>query len=124
MRDDRGIYLAVTLSLLFPSLLSSILHCVWFPSRLQRVEGFADRVRSALEAASADPTAHLYDPVNAFQLVNRYINGWGALHDDLYKDNAQGEQSCLPACLCLCFSVYLSVCLSACLPVSVCLSDG
>lgn len=47
----------------------------------------------ALEAAGSDPTAHLYDPVNAFQLVNRYINGWGTIHEDIYEDNEEGKSS-------------------------------
>ena len=38
-----------------------------------------------------DPSSHLFDPVNAFQLVNRYFNGWMTLHDNLYQDNAQGK---------------------------------
>ena len=70
--------------------------CVYHPPfpppsvRLDRIEQFGNRVRSALHSAGKDPTAHLYDPVNAFQLVNRYINGWGNIHDDIYEDNGQG----------------------------------
>ena len=61
-----------------------------FLVRLNRIEQLANRVRSALISASADPTAHLYDPVNAFQLVNRFINGWEQIHDDIHDDNGQG----------------------------------
>lgn len=57
--------------------------------RLNRIEKFGNQVRMALEAAGSDPTAHLYDPVNAFQLVNRYINGWGTIHEDIYEDNEE-----------------------------------
>ncbi|CAI7999257.1 Prolyl 4-hydroxylase subunit alpha-2 [Geodia barretti] len=58
--------------------------------RLGRVEQFADRVRLALTSASQDPSTHLSDPVNAYQLVNRFTNGWATLHDHVYEDNAQG----------------------------------
>ncbi|CAI8018519.1 Prolyl 4-hydroxylase subunit alpha-2 [Geodia barretti] len=58
--------------------------------RLVRMEQFAGRVRLALTSASQDPSTHLSDPVNAYQLVNRFINGWNTLYDDIYEDNGQG----------------------------------
>ena len=86
--------------------MSPLLSC-----RLDRIEQFGNRVRSALASADKDPKAHLYDPVNAFQLVNRYINGWATIHDDIYDDNGQGEEYCprfhdvyitqhVPSCVC------------------------
>ena len=59
-------------------------------TRLNRIEQFANRVSMAVDSASQDPSAHLSDPVNAYQLVNRFINGWAALHDDVYDENGQG----------------------------------
>jgi len=50
-------------------------------------------VKRVSDAVGDDPSSHLFDPVNAFQLVNRYYNGWMTLHDSVYKDNAQGECS-------------------------------
>ena len=58
--------------------------------RLDRIEQFANRVQTALASAGDDPSSHLSDPVNAYQLVNRYTNGWASLHDDVYDDNGQG----------------------------------
>ena len=43
-----------------------------------------------------DPQHHLGDPINAYQLVNRYTNGWMELHDSIYMDNGQGM------CVCMC----------------------
>ena len=59
--------------------------------RLQSLEEFAGRVKRVSEVVGDDPSSHLFDPVNAFQLVNRYYKGWMTLHDDLYQDNAQGK---------------------------------
>ena len=79
--------LLISLSLC-PRLLIHLLSC----SRLQALEDFGNRVQRALDVIDEeDPSQHLYDPVNAFQLVNRYINGWMVLHDTLYEDNAQGR---------------------------------
>ena len=58
--------------------------------RLDRIEQFASRVKLALQSASGDPSTHLSDPVNAYQLVNRFLNGWASLYDDVYEDNGQG----------------------------------
>ena len=58
--------------------------------RIQRLEEFAGKVEKAQALAGDNPPAHLYNPVNAFQLVNRYSNGWMTLHDQLYEDNAKG----------------------------------
>ena len=68
--------------------------------RLNRIEGFVSRVSGVLQAASQDPSAHLYDPVNAYQLVNRFINGWAKLHKDVYDENGQG------LLVLLCLSVF------------------
>ena len=59
--------------------------------RLQSLEEFAGRVKRVSDVVGDDPSSHLFDPVNAFQLVNRYFNGWMTLHDNLYQDNAQGK---------------------------------
>ena len=65
------------------------------------MEQFAGRVRLALTSASQDPSTHLSDPVNAYQLVNRFINGWNTLYDDIYEDNGQGLHifACAPVTL-------------------------
>ena len=60
-------------------------------SRLKKLEDFAGRVQHAQDLAGEDPSSHLYNPVNAFQLVNRYSNGWMTLHHQLYEDNAKGN---------------------------------
>jgi prolyl 4-hydroxylase len=57
------------------------------------LEEFAAKVGRAQSLAGDNPSAHLFNPVNAFQLVNRYSNGWMKLHDKLYEDNAKGELS-------------------------------
>ena len=54
------------------------------------LEEFSSRVQRATEAAGDDLSAHLFDPVNAFQLVNRYTNGWMKLDDTVYQDNSGG----------------------------------
>ena len=56
------------------------------------MEEFATKVSRAQALAGDNPSAHLFNPVNAFQLVNRYSNGWMKIHDKLYEDNAKGEQ--------------------------------
>ena len=53
------------------------------------LERFSDRVEEALEAVS-DVSQHLHDPVNAFQMMNRYTNGWMNLHENVYAENGQG----------------------------------
>lgn len=59
--------------------------------RLQELEEFSDRVLQAHNLYSGKPAAtHLYDPVNAFQLVNRYANTWMKLQDNVYTDNSKG----------------------------------
>ena len=55
------------------------------------MEDFAAKVGRAQSLAGDNPPAHLFNPVNAFQLVNRYSNGWMKIHDKLYEDNAKGE---------------------------------
>ena len=80
--------------------------------RLDRIEGFVSRVSGALQAASQDPSAHLYDPVNAYQLVNRFINGWAKLHKDVYDENGKGPYVvCVGACMLLCLDVSTCICL-------------
>lgn len=64
-----------------------------FPLRLRSLEEFAAKVGRAQALAGDNPSAHLFNPVNAFQLVNRYSNGWMKIHDKLYEDNAKGKQS-------------------------------
>ena len=59
--------------------------------RLRGLEEFASKVDRAQRLAGDSPSAHLFNPVNAFQLVNRYSNGWMKLHDKLYEDNAKGK---------------------------------
>ncbi len=55
------------------------------------VEIFANSVNHAFDLfADKDVSSYLYDPVNAFQLVNRYNNGWMKLHEHVYTDNSQG----------------------------------
>ena len=88
----KHLFVSVSFSFhLFILWLSLLLYTSLSPSsRLGRIEQFAGRVRSVLQSAGQDPTAHLSDPVNAYQLVNRFINGWANLHDDIYDDNSQG----------------------------------
>ena len=59
--------------------------------RIQRLAEFAGKVQRAQDLVGDNPSAHLFNPVNAFQLVNRYSNGWMTLHDQLYEDNAKGR---------------------------------
>ena len=90
--------------------------------RLNRIEGFVSRVSGVLQAASQDPSAYLYDPVNAYQLVNRFINGWAKLHKDVYDENGQGllVLLCLsvvvfsgPLALCYAFISHSVICVYA-----------
>lgn len=57
--------------------------------RLKALEKFADKIDEAIETADK-ATNYLFNPVNAFQLVNRYKNGWLKLHEHVYADNGQG----------------------------------
>ena len=59
------------------------------------MEEFAAKVGRAQNLAGESPSGHLTNPVNAFQLVNRYSNGWMKIHDKLYEDNAKGEENIL-----------------------------
>ena len=60
--------------------------------RLKELETFASRVSEAHALFSGqDRSTHLYDPVNAFQVVNRYSNKWLQLHSNLYTDNSKGN---------------------------------
>ena len=62
-----------------------------FAFRLRELEEFSERVSDAHNLYNGQPTStHLYHPVNAFQLVNRYSNGWMKLHDNVYRDNSRG----------------------------------
>jgi len=59
-------------------------------SSLKELETFASRVSAAHSLYSRQSgSAHLYDPVNAFQVVNRYYNKWLSLHSNLYTDNSK-----------------------------------
>ena len=69
-----------------PGILSLYMHSC----RLSELEKFAGQVEKALDSVGEDPEEHLYNPVNAFQLTNRYTNGWMKLHENVYSDNAQG----------------------------------
>ena len=59
--------------------------------RLQQLEKFSEVVTHAHSLYSGKPVStHLYDPINAFQLVNRYANKWMKLQDHVYIDNSKG----------------------------------
>lgn len=65
-----------------------------YSHRLKELERFADRITYAHGLFEGKPpSTHLHDPVNAFQLVNRYANGWMKLHDNVYSDNSKGKCS-------------------------------
>lgn len=65
--------------------------CIFLiPFRLKLLESFAGRVEKALNVSSGHVSQHLHDPVNAFQLTNRYTNGWMKMHENIYHDNGQG----------------------------------
>jgi prolyl 4-hydroxylase len=67
---------------------------LWLCIRLKELEDFSSRVSEAHSLYSGHPAAtHLHDPVNAFQLVNRYFNKWMHLQDNVYTDNSKGETS-------------------------------
>ena len=87
---------------------SMLMVMILITSRLAHLELFSKQVETALGAAGAGVLEHLHDPVNAFQLVNRYSNGWMKLHDKVYQDNAQGRlvQCLKPVCfiVILCYS--------------------
>ena len=59
--------------------------------RLKQLERFAESVGTALESASQDVSQYLYDPVNAFQLVNRYNGWWAKLHELVFAETGQGK---------------------------------
>ncbi len=62
-------------------------------NRLQFLEDLSERVSEAHGLYDGlPPSTHLGDPVNAFQLVNRYSNGWMKLQDHVYLDNSKGIQ--------------------------------
>lgn len=61
-----------------------------FLSRLDELDRFADSVEKSLEKSGNDPSQYLHHPVNVFQLLNRYYNGWMKLGDMVYQDNARG----------------------------------
>ena len=62
--------------------------------RLQQLEEFSSLVSKAHDLYHGQAAAtHLYDPVNAFQLVNRYFNMWMKLHENVYADNSKGNIS-------------------------------
>ena len=63
-----------------------------YSSRLQVLEDFSEHVSKVHSLYSGkSPSTHLYDPINAFQLVNRYSNRWKQLHNTVYEDNAKGN---------------------------------
>ena len=49
--------------------------------RLEELERFAERVNSSLGKSREEPSQYLHHPVNIFQLLNRYYNGWLKLLD-------------------------------------------
>jgi prolyl 4-hydroxylase len=51
-------------------------------SRLKRIEEFASKVKGVLHSATE---GHLSNPINAYQLINRYANGWMKLDEDIYN---------------------------------------
>ncbi|XP_019849479.1 PREDICTED: prolyl 4-hydroxylase subunit alpha-2-like isoform X2 [Amphimedon queenslandica] len=57
--------------------------------KLKVLESFAKRVEGALDTMGGDIAQHLHDPVNAFQLTNRFTNGWMKMHEIVYSDNGQ-----------------------------------
>lgn len=60
--------------------------------RLKHLEDFSAGVSEAHDLYSGQPAStHLHDPVNAFQLVNRYFNTWMKLHNNVYSDNSKGK---------------------------------
>ena len=56
------------------------------------MERFAESVGAALEPAGQDVSQYLYDPVNAFQLVNRYNGWWAKLHELVFAETGQGRK--------------------------------
>ena len=49
--------------------------------RLEELERFAERVNSSLGKSREETSQYLHHPVNIFQLLNRYYNGWLKLLD-------------------------------------------
>jgi prolyl 4-hydroxylase len=60
-------------------------------NRLKELEEFSEKVERALNLVDEmeHTEDHLHDPVNAFQLTNRFTNGWMILHENVYQDNAE-----------------------------------
>lgn len=65
--------------------------------RLKNLEKFVEKVNEAIDTSDKTDN-YLFNPVNAFQLVNRYKNGWLKLHENIYTDNSQGT---ILYCYCL-----------------------
>ena len=64
-------------------------------TRLKELEIFSSRVSEAHSLYSGQPAStHLHDPINAFQLVNRYSNMWLKLQDNVYMENSKGKVVC------------------------------
>ena len=60
--------------------------------RLDELERFAERVNSSMDKFREETSQYLHHPVNIFQLLDRYYNGWMKLHDSIYSgDNREGR---------------------------------
>ena len=63
--------------------------------RLGELEKFAERVNSSLDKSGEQPSQYLHHPVNIFQLLNRYYNGWVKLRNSISHMNSGKGWSCM-----------------------------